>query len=239
MTDKGTKPASSHRGRLLLVIGVLVAVGLAADGIWSRKEAVADLQRTADDAALPRVQVISPKPGPSHRTLTLPGEIEAWYAGADLRPGLRLCRALVQGLWRAGEGGRSSGDDRHPRPGRPVRGFQGGPCRRASPLQAGRSYRQPLDSALWDTGGLTAGCRCEAGGCRGAEGAGGRRRAKCRPLPGPDGIQAGGCAVRRRGDRAAHQYWRLCRHRAVAMRRCTIPPRHCSPSQTFARCGSS
>jgi membrane fusion protein, multidrug efflux system len=79
MTDKGKKPASSHRGRFLLVIGVLVAAGLAADGIWSREDAVADLQRTADDAALPRVQIISPKRGPSHRTLTLPGEIEAWY----------------------------------------------------------------------------------------------------------------------------------------------------------------
>ena len=36
-------------------------------------------KQTAEDAALPRVQVISPKPGPSQRTLTLPGNIEAWY----------------------------------------------------------------------------------------------------------------------------------------------------------------
>ncbi len=79
MTDTRTKPASHHRGRLLLIIGVLVAIGLAANGIWSRNETVVALQRTADDAALPRVQVISPKPGPPHRTLTLPGDIEAWY----------------------------------------------------------------------------------------------------------------------------------------------------------------
>ena len=77
--DTRTKPASHHRGRVLLVIAVLVAVGLAANGIWSRDETVVALQHTADDAALPRVQVISPKPGPPHRTLTLPGDIEAWY----------------------------------------------------------------------------------------------------------------------------------------------------------------
>jgi membrane fusion protein (multidrug efflux system) len=57
----------------------VVAVGLAAYGIWSRDNNVAALQNTADDAALPRVQVVSPKPGPAQRTLTLPGTIDAWY----------------------------------------------------------------------------------------------------------------------------------------------------------------
>jgi membrane fusion protein, multidrug efflux system len=79
MTDDAAKPASRRRGKLLLVIGVLVAAGLAANGIWSRQQTVVALRHTAQDAALPRVQVISPKPGPSHRSLTLPGEIEAWY----------------------------------------------------------------------------------------------------------------------------------------------------------------
>jgi RND family efflux transporter MFP subunit len=64
---------------LLLLLGVVVAGGLAAQGIWSRREMVTELQKTADDASLPRVQVVSPKPGPRHRTLTLPGNIEAWY----------------------------------------------------------------------------------------------------------------------------------------------------------------
>jgi membrane fusion protein, multidrug efflux system len=79
MTDKETKPASHRCSKLLLASGALIAVGLAANGIWSRHETVVALKRTAEAAALPRVQVISPKPGPSYRTLTLPGEIEAWY----------------------------------------------------------------------------------------------------------------------------------------------------------------
>ena len=71
--------ASGHRGRWLALIGVVVAVGLAAYGIWSRSDTVASLKQEADDAAIPRVQVVSPKPGPPHRTLTLPGNLDAWY----------------------------------------------------------------------------------------------------------------------------------------------------------------
>jgi RND family efflux transporter MFP subunit len=63
----------------MVLIGIVVAGGLAAYGIWSRDDTVAALQKTADDASLPRVQVISPQPGPPQRTLTLPGNIEAWY----------------------------------------------------------------------------------------------------------------------------------------------------------------
>src|ERR1700744_5825139 len=77
MTDKRAR--TGRRGLLLLLVGVVVAGGLAAQGIWSRSETVTELQKTADDASLPRVQVVSPKPGPRQRTLTLPGNIEAWY----------------------------------------------------------------------------------------------------------------------------------------------------------------
>jgi RND family efflux transporter MFP subunit len=60
-------------------IGIVAACGLAAYGIWSRDDTVAALRKTAADALLPRDQVISPQPGPPRRTLTLPGNIEAWY----------------------------------------------------------------------------------------------------------------------------------------------------------------
>jgi membrane fusion protein (multidrug efflux system) len=79
MTDKGAKAASAHRGSLWVFIGIVVACGLAAYGIWSRSDTVAALRITAADASLPRVQVVSPQPGPPQRTLTLPGNIEPWY----------------------------------------------------------------------------------------------------------------------------------------------------------------
>ena len=173
-----------HRGGFWLLIGVVVAGGLAAYGIWSRYETVASLKQTAEDAALPRVQVVSPKPGPAQRTLTLPGNIDAWYAGADLRPGQRLCVPLVQGLRRAGEGGRRPRDHRHAQPGRAVRGLQGEPRRGGGALQAGRDHRQTLVGAVGDAGGVAAGRRREDGGRRRAEGAGRRRRAGRRALSG-------------------------------------------------------
>jgi len=79
MTNSKPKAVSGHRGGLLALIAVLIAGGIAAYGIWSRSEAVAELQKTADDSALPRVQVMSPKPGPAQRTLILPGNIDAWF----------------------------------------------------------------------------------------------------------------------------------------------------------------
>ena len=65
-------------GVLTVTLGLAVAGGLAFYGIWSRAAAVSDLQQRADDAAIPRVQVISPKAGPAEQSLTLPGQISAW-----------------------------------------------------------------------------------------------------------------------------------------------------------------
>jgi membrane fusion protein, multidrug efflux system len=79
MTKKGVKATSTHRSSLMVFIGIVAACGLAAYGIWSRDDTVAALRKTAADASLPRVEVVSPQPGPRQRTLTLPGNIEAWY----------------------------------------------------------------------------------------------------------------------------------------------------------------
>ena len=79
MIDTTKVRQSGRRGRVFVSIGVLFAVGLAAYGILSRHDTVAALKKDADDAALPRVQVVLPRQGPSQRTLTLPGNIEAWY----------------------------------------------------------------------------------------------------------------------------------------------------------------
>ena len=76
---RGNVRTSRAPASLMAGIGILVAGGLAGYGIWSRNDTVAALQVTATDASLPRVQVVSPQPGPPQRTLTLPGNIDAWY----------------------------------------------------------------------------------------------------------------------------------------------------------------
>ena len=72
--------AAKRRGRgwMLGVLGVAVAGTLAGYGIWSRGATVTSLQRDADDEAVPRVQLISPKPGPAQIVQTLPGNVAAW-----------------------------------------------------------------------------------------------------------------------------------------------------------------
>ncbi len=75
MTEK-LRPQRGGTSATILVLVILAA--LAAYGIWSRQAAVDDLQKLADDASLPRVQVISPQKGPSEQSLTLPGEVAAW-----------------------------------------------------------------------------------------------------------------------------------------------------------------
>ena len=85
--EAGTDPAGAKAkarqprrwGWLLAGIGVSVAGVLAGYGIWSRSGTTTTLTKTADDSAMPRVQMIMPKNGPKQRTLSLPGNIEAWY----------------------------------------------------------------------------------------------------------------------------------------------------------------
>ena len=72
--------APKHRGRGLMLasLGVVAAAALAGYGIWTRGTALTGLQQVADDSAIPRVQVVLPKPGPPERSFTLPGDIAAW-----------------------------------------------------------------------------------------------------------------------------------------------------------------
>ena len=66
------------RGRVIVVAGIAVALVVAAYGVWTRSNALNELQQQTDDSAIPRVQVTTPKPGPAERTLTLPGNVVAW-----------------------------------------------------------------------------------------------------------------------------------------------------------------
>ena len=83
MSETGTPgKRPRRRGWLFAGVGLAAACGLAGYGIWSRSSATTDLKRSTDAAAVPRVQATAPKNGPQQRTLTLPGNIEAWYQAA-------------------------------------------------------------------------------------------------------------------------------------------------------------
>lgn len=66
--------------RLLTGIALLIALALVAVGIIQRHSNVVELRDVANEDAIPPVQVISPMPGPPTRTMTLPGNIRAWYS---------------------------------------------------------------------------------------------------------------------------------------------------------------
>lgn len=80
--DKSGMAAKPRRWGLrwiMVGIGILVLCGLAAWGIIKRNNNVSALQVTANDASVPKVTLVSPTKGPTSRTLTLPGETQAWF----------------------------------------------------------------------------------------------------------------------------------------------------------------
>ena len=90
----------------MVFVGIVAACGLAGYGIWSRDDTVAaPAENRGRRRPLPRVEVVSPKPGPSQRTLTLPGNIEAWYQAPIYAQVGKAVAPTGTGLWRAGEGG--------------------------------------------------------------------------------------------------------------------------------------
>lgn len=70
---------------MLAGLGIAVALALAGYGVWTRSAALTDLQRATDDDAIPRVQATTPRPGPRHRTVTLPGNVAAWNEAPGTR----------------------------------------------------------------------------------------------------------------------------------------------------------
>jgi RND family efflux transporter MFP subunit len=63
---------------MLASLGITAALMLAGYGLWTRSVALNDLRKVADDTAVPRVSLISPRPGPIERSVTLPGNVTAW-----------------------------------------------------------------------------------------------------------------------------------------------------------------
>jgi membrane fusion protein, multidrug efflux system len=66
--------------RLLTGLALLIALASIAIGIIQRHSNIVELRDVANEDAVPPVQVIAPMPGPPTRTMTLPGNIHAWYS---------------------------------------------------------------------------------------------------------------------------------------------------------------
>ena len=70
-----------RRLRSLFISAVIAAVVivLVVSGIWSRDATLASLRVTADQEAVPQVQIVYPQHGPPTHAFDLPGNIDAWY----------------------------------------------------------------------------------------------------------------------------------------------------------------
>ena len=77
------RPKVSRRTMLVALVAALLGVGLAAFGIVSRQQAVANLQQIAAARAIPMVEVAAPAPRSGDTAIELPGRLEA-YARAPL-----------------------------------------------------------------------------------------------------------------------------------------------------------
>lgn len=73
------KPRRRTSRWIIVGIAVVVLGGLAAWGIIIRSNNVEELRASVDAASVPKVTLVSPKKGPTSRTLTLPGETQAWF----------------------------------------------------------------------------------------------------------------------------------------------------------------
>lgn len=83
MTPQGGGARSRRPSpRMILALALLAVLAIAALGIWSRSRTTADLKARADDASIPRVQMIAPQAPPAKRTLILPGDVEAYRQAA-------------------------------------------------------------------------------------------------------------------------------------------------------------
>ena len=117
----------------MAISAILLCVLYLGYRIYESKSDAALLREKTLEDAVPTVAVVYPKPVAPTETITLPGNIQAWFRGADLRAGLGLCEDVVQGLRRAGEEGRHPRRNQRAGPRRPICAGQGGSGRRSAP----------------------------------------------------------------------------------------------------------
>ncbi len=76
----GINPAPRpNRSRLIAIVAVLVAVGIAITGILSRRHQESEVAKWTTELAVPVVATVTPKRGVTGQQVSLPGDIEAWF----------------------------------------------------------------------------------------------------------------------------------------------------------------
>ena len=76
--ERRTEPPRSRKTRLVSVIAVLVAVGIAIAGILERRYQESEVTKWTTEQAVPVVATVALKQGVSGQQIVLPGDIEAW-----------------------------------------------------------------------------------------------------------------------------------------------------------------
>jgi RND family efflux transporter MFP subunit len=76
----GINPAPRpNRSRLIAIVAVLVAVGIAVAGILLRRQQESEVAKWTTELAVPVVATVTPKQGVTGQQVSLPGDIEAWF----------------------------------------------------------------------------------------------------------------------------------------------------------------
>jgi RND family efflux transporter MFP subunit len=76
--DTARNPAHTRRARWPVAAVAVVAIALAAQGIWSRHDAHAALERDAEHASQMSVEVVRPQKSTAGLDLVLPGNVQAF-----------------------------------------------------------------------------------------------------------------------------------------------------------------
>jgi membrane fusion protein, multidrug efflux system len=79
MTTQQQPDPTRDRSRLILSSAIVLVLGLATAGIWSRHVAEAALVRSTEYAAMPIVAVARAQPAPAEEEIALPGTVQAEY----------------------------------------------------------------------------------------------------------------------------------------------------------------
>jgi RND family efflux transporter MFP subunit len=70
---------TQKRSRFFVLGGLVLLLGLAGAGIWSRHDAETALARSTEDASVPTVTVAPAQPAPAEEEIVLPGTVQAEY----------------------------------------------------------------------------------------------------------------------------------------------------------------